>query len=104
MSPNIFSCDPQWTQKLVKEQEKVVLVAWSEKSNMNGLTEKLADLESEGVPVMVVDCDVCGVAAESMNLKPGEVAVYKAGVEVAKVVSTGNIDTDVTQIKQVAGG
>jgi hypothetical protein len=102
--PNVFSCDPKWTQKLVNDQEKVVLVAWSEKSDMNGLTEKLAELESSGLPVMVVDTDACPVTAEAMNLKPGEVAVYRSGAEVGRVVSSPDIIGDITKIREIAGG
>ncbi len=101
--PNIFSCDPSWTKKLVNDQEKVVLVAWSEKSNMNDLTEKLAVLESEGTAVMVVDADACPVTAESMNLKPGEVAIYKSGAEVGKVVSSTDVVGDISKIREIAG-
>ena len=101
--PNVFSCDPAWTKKLVNEQETVVLVAWSEKSGMNGLTEKLAELEqSTKVPVMVVDCDACQQIPEAMGMKPGEVAVFKSGKEVGKIASSADSNLDVVKIREIA--
>jgi CO dehydrogenase nickel-insertion accessory protein CooC1 len=102
--PNIFSCDPSWTKRLINEQKEVVLVAWSEKSNMNGLTEKLAELESDGTHVMVIDADNCAAIPQAMGLNPGEVAVYKSGVEVGKFASGTDSDSDVVKVREMTGG
>ena len=101
--PNIFSCDPSWTKKLINDQKEVVLVAWSEKSNMNALTEKLSAMESEGMPVMVIDADNCAAIPEALGLKPGEVAVYKSGKEVGRVVSSPDSLVDALKVREIAG-
>jgi CO dehydrogenase nickel-insertion accessory protein CooC1 len=102
MSPNIFSCDPTWTKKLIDDQEKVVLVAWSEKSNMNGLTEKLTELEVEGTPVMVIDADNCSAIPESLGMRAGEVAVYRSGQQVGKITSSSDSSGDIVKVREIA--
>ena len=101
--PNIFSCDPLWTKKLIGEQKEVVVIAWSSQAGMEAMTERVSELENEKIPVMVLDCDACQQIPESLGIKPGEVAVYKSGVEVGRVFQTSNTDEDVQEVRKLAG-
>jgi hypothetical protein len=69
---------------------------------MNGLTEKLAELESGGLPVMVIDADNCSAIPDSLGMKAGEIAVYRSGREVGRVISSADVMGDMVKVKEIA--
>lgn len=101
--PNIATCDSEWNRKQIADQKEVVVVAWSKDLNMNPLTEKLADLENDKIPVFVCDLDSCSNLTDSLGLRPGEVAVYKFGKEVGKIASTADSSDDIVKVREIAG-
>jgi hypothetical protein len=102
--PNIATCNSEWNRKQIQDQEEVVVVAWSNSLDMNKITEKLADLETETkMPIFVCDMDSCAGLADGLGLRPGEVAVFKSGKEVGRVASSTNVSDDISKIRKITG-
>lgn len=105
MSPNIFTCSDEWLKKLMKEQDKLVITTWSEKSGekLNKFLERLQSLESEEkTPIFVIDCDSCGSTASSLGIKePGETVVFRNGAEVGRLMPGDDFEGDLSKVKEM---
>lgn len=102
--PNIFSCSPEWFEKLRAEQPKVVVATWSEKSSKknNEWLEKLQGLEKEGIPVFVCDGDSCKSILEKLGTQgDGETIVFDHGVEKGRLTPGDDFEGDLSKVKEM---
>lgn len=101
MSPNIFTCDPGWLEKLKSTQEKVVIAGWcGGDEKCNAWLEKLAELENEGVPVFVIDRDSCPQIAEKILITgPGQTVVFAHGEEKGRLTPSDNLEGDLETVR-----
>lgn len=99
--PNIFTCDPQWVEKLKKGEDKVIVAVWcGSDEKCNRWLEKLAQMEEPGKPVFVIDMDSCPQVAESLGVKAGETIVFNKGEEKGRVALSDDIEGDIAKVKE----
>ncbi len=101
MSPNIFSCDPEWFNKLRNEQPKVIVAVWGgEDEKVNKWLERLQEFEDKGVPVFVCDSRSCPSIAEKLGAtQPGETIVFTAGSEKGRLSPGDDIEGSIEKVK-----
>jgi hypothetical protein len=103
MSPNVFSCNPAWLEKLKAEQSKLVVTTWSEngRSINNAWLEKLEKLEAEGTAVFVCD-ESCKAIIDKLGTKTdGETIVFKHGVESGRLTPGDDLDKNLSEVREM---
>ncbi len=105
--PNIFSCDPEWFDKLVKETPKAVIATWNKAGGeqTNKWLERLEKLENEGIPVFVCDGDSCKNITDKLGAKEsGETIVFQNGKEVGRLAPGQDSESDFNKVKEMTTG
>jgi hypothetical protein len=106
VSPQIFTCDPEWLSKLKDEQPKVVVALWTgQDENVNKWLEQLQKIEDEDVPVFVCDAVSCGAIKETLGANEGgETIVFRQGKEVGRLKPSENIEADIARVREFTKG
>jgi len=101
MSPNIYSCDKGFLQNTLNETKGVcVVVGWADNAEATRWVEELSTIEDIGIPVHVADLDSCGNLGKELNLASKQVAIYRSGKEIGRVIPSGDSSKDFETVKK----
>ncbi len=101
---NVFSCDPEWFDKLLKEQPTAVVAKWNkaDAAKTNEWLEKLQKLEDTGVPIFVCDGDSCQTITDKIGAKDsGDTIVFKGGKEVGRLAPSSDLQGSLDKVRDM---